>query len=239
MKKSIKIYYSVPLVLAVVLGAIFFTRAYAFRNVKRVDKIIVKGLHYLSKHEIIDGVSATADQGGIVIDIDSLRDNLEENLMIRKYSISETGNSIIVVIIEKEPICMLGVRHQKVTALFELDREYKILSRNRIHAVNRPLIIVPKSDVAGGKLSERLREFIGLLQILRERKITIVDEISEVDLRELNRITLFLRKRRTEFLLKPDQESFYQLNYFVAYLDQKRFYPKKFHIINDRSAVIW
>jgi hypothetical protein len=200
-------------------------RAFAFRNVRKVKAIEFRGLKYLSKFEIINGTITRVEDDYFVVDIDSLSSLLKENKMIASYRIAVEGTSIRIAIVENEPVFLLCVRKDKKTMFFEIDRSFKVISHMRVHAYDKPLIILSPEDINGGRLSGRVLDFLKLLQALQADNVRVYDEISEVDLSDFESVRLYLHGRKTTFIVSPSWGSFNRLNYFVAYLDRINYYP--------------
>jgi hypothetical protein len=199
--------------------------AYAFRNVRRVKAIEFRGLKYLSKYEIIGGTITRVEDDYFVVDIDSLSSLLKKNQMVASYRIAIEGENIKIAIVENEPAFLLCVRKKKRVIFFELDRGFKVISYMRVHAYDKPLIIISEEDIEGGRLSGRVIGFLRLLQDLQADNMRIYDEISEIELGDLDNVRLRLHGRKTECIISPTWKSFNRLNYVVAYLDRIKYYP--------------
>jgi hypothetical protein len=199
--------------------------AFAFRNVRKVKAIEFRGLKYLSKYEIINGSITRVEDDYFVVDIDSLSSLLKKNQMIASYRIAMEGENVKIAIVENEPAFLLCVRKKKRMVFFELDRGFKVISYMRVHAYDKPLIIISEEDIDGGKLSERVIRLLRLLQDLQADNVRIYDEISEIELCDLDSVRLRLRGRKTECIMSPTWKSFNRLNYVVAYLDRIKYYP--------------
>jgi hypothetical protein len=208
-----------------VFCAIDSCTAFAFRNVRRVKAIEFRGLKYLSKYEIIGGTITRVEDDYFVVDIDSLSSLLKKNQMVASHRIAIEGENIKIAIVENEPAFLLCVRKKKRVIFFELDRGFKVISYMRVHAYDKPLIIISEEDIDGGRLSGRVIGFLRLLQDLQADNMRIYDEISEIELGDLDNVRLRLHGRKTECIISPTWKSFNRLNYVVAYLDRIKYYP--------------
>ena len=218
---------------AVLVLLISVDTADAFRNVRKFKTIEFRGLKYLSKFELIDNVAIRIDSDGIVIDIDSLERVLGKNLMVKTFRLINEGDRLVIVIIENEPVFLLGLKKDKRIILFEIDKSLKVISYNRAHVYDKALIVIPQRDVINGVLSKRIQDLIKLLLQLEESGLKICGEICEIDLSNRKWARLTLRRRRTTFFLTPDRYNFYKLNYFAAYLDSIRYYPDTLQVFDE------
>ena len=205
----------------------------ALKNVIRIKKIELRGVIYLSKYEIIGDTVTKIENNYMAIDIDSLSNRLRKNKMILSYRILVDGDLVRIIIAEREPVFLIGVVKNKRLLLFELDRNFNVISYRRVHSYDKPIIIVSNEDVKGGVFSKRIVDFLKLLHEIKASKLAVYGEISEIDLRNFVRARLHLHGRKTEFVLNPKWESFKKLNYYVAYLDRIGYYPDNLKLFDD------
>lgn len=214
---------NIILALSVVI-VIWATGSLALRNVRRVKAIECRGMHYLSRYEILGDTVARIENDDLVVDIDALSAHLKENPMVASFRIVIDGDRLRIILVENEPMFIIAVRREKRLHLFELDRDHTVISRERVHTHDCPVIILSERDVQGN-ISQRIVEFLELLRELQSQQLAVYGEIAEINLYDFEEARLYLRGRRTAFILNPSWESFQRLNDCVAYLDSRGRYP--------------
>ncbi|GEM_PF-418406 len=215
---------NIVLALSVII-IVWATASFALRNVRRVKAIEFRGVQYLSRYEILGDTVARIENDYLVVDIDSLSARLNENPMVASFRIVIDGDRLRIIVVENEPMFIIAVKREKRLHLFELDRELSVISRERVHTHDSPLIILSESDVQRGNISRRIVEFLELLRELESQQLAVYGEIAEIHLYDFEETRLYLRGRRTAFILNPSWESFQRLNDCVAYLDSRGYYP--------------
>jgi cell division septal protein FtsQ len=215
---------NIVLALSVVI-IVWASGTFALRNVRRVKAIECRGVQYLSRYEILGDTVARIENDYLVVDVDALSAHLNENPMVASFRIVIDGERLRIVLVENEPMFIIAVKREKRLHLFELDRELSVISRERVHTHDCPLIILSERDIQQGNISRRIVEFLELLRELQSQQLAVYGEIAEIDLYNFEEARLYLRGRRTAFILNPSWESFQRLNDSVAYLDSRGHYP--------------
>jgi len=212
---------------AIVIAAAPVGRADAARDIHRVRGIEFKGLRYLGRYELLKRVSYRVEGDSLVIDLGTLRDGLDQMPMVKRYTIGDEDGMLAVVIEENVPAHVVVLDTDGTLVPVELDAGMRVLSTGSIHAVERPVIVVPAGDMAGGRPSARLRKTIGTLSEIERHGMPVSREIEEIDIVEYPRARVQLKGRRTVFTLEIDRGSFQALNALVGYLDAARYYPAR------------
>lgn len=222
-----------PLALMIILGT---AAVLAAADVRKVKTLEFKGLVLLSRYEVIERAQARMEGGSILINVDSLKRALADLPLVKSFSITERDGSLVITVSEREPAFLLAMKREKQLVPFELDERFQLLSVRKVHAAYKPLIIVPEREIRGGRLSVRLRDVLLTISSI-ERTMSVGREIAQIDLSDMERAKLFLKGRKTEFILKPDRGNFTRLQYAAGYLDSLRYYPGRMQIL-DGSAVM-
>lgn len=221
----------------IILLALSVSTTYAGKDFKIYKSIEFKDLNYLSKYEIIDLTDFTVKEKKIIIDINSLIRVLNDLPMVKSFKLTEIDQSLLVTIVENQPVFPLCVREGGNNLLIELDKDYNLISVGRIHAINMPIIIISQEEMRNRILSAGLKKFLGLLSDLHKDGLRVIREIREIDyLNNLN-INILLKGRKTVFNIKPDTDSFNKLNYAAGYFDRIKYYPHTFTILNDSGIL--
>jgi hypothetical protein len=211
-------------------------RLSALGGVIKVRKVVFRGLNYLSKYELI-GSGVRTETDGIVIDVDSVKKALGVNRMIKNFAIKTVNGDIEITVEENIPAFILAARDGKKTLLLEVDRELNFISSGRVHAGDRPVIGIYSSEIKGGAVSGELRRFLALLLDVEKGNLPVFREISGIDFDGYRDMKVYLRGRRTLFILAPDRGSFFRLNRFVAYLDGTGRYPESMQILGNAGVM--
>ncbi|HNV46757.1 MAG TPA: hypothetical protein PKJ16_06925 [Spirochaetota bacterium] len=226
----------INMVAVMMLGALMLFaatgRAHAFRNVKKVSAIEFKGLKYLTKYELISAADTVVEQDGIVIDVDSLEAALRKNLYVKDYRIVEKDRRITVTVEEKRPALVMAIEKEGAYAFIELDGELAALSYNRVHAADRPLVVVPWAFAHSGSLSKQVRDYLRTILEAEKSGLKVCRELTEVYIRSDGKVRIRLRGRRTEFLAEMNRAALERLNTCVGFLDAAGRYPAHMNIFD-------
>jgi hypothetical protein len=220
-----------------VLFILFVSTAYAKKDIKIYKSIEFKNITYLSKYEIIDLTDYSIKEKNIIIDINSLERVLNEMSMVNSYKLTEKDQSLLVSIVENQPVFPLCVRDGDKNLLAELDKDFHLISAGRIHVSNMPIIIISQEEMKNKVISARLKNFLGLISDLNRTGLSVMKEINEINYTDISTIKISLKGRRTVFNIGPDKESFNKLNYAAGYFDRIKYYPHTFTILNDAGIL--
>lgn len=221
----------------IIIILLILSTAYAKKDIKIYKTIEFKNLNYVSKYEIIDKVDINFKGKNIIIDMNSLDKVLNEMPIVKSFNLSELNESLIVSIIENQPIFLLGIRDGEKNTLIELDKDFRIISINRAHTLNIPLIIATKEDIRNNMISSRLKSFLSMIQGLRKTNLNVMNDVLEIDYTDVNKTKVLLKGRRTVFVFRPDNEAFAKLNYAAGYFDRIKYYPHTFTILDNFGII--
>jgi hypothetical protein len=211
---------------------ISFTPAFAKKDIKIFNSIEFRNINYLSKYEIIDSANIGTRGKALLVDMNLLEKILNDMPLVKSFRIIENSQRLIIDIVEKRPAFLLSVRDGGKNTIVELNNEYHIISANRAHLLDLPLIIIPQEDVKGGKNFTRLKMMLETIYALQIKSLPVMKEIIEIDFLDGLRIEVMLKSRRTVFSIKPDIDGFKKLNYAAGYFDRIKYYPNTFTILN-------
>lgn len=221
----------------IIIFMLIISTAYAKKDIKIYKTIEFKNLNYVSKYEIIDKVDINFKGKNIIIDMNSLDKVLNEMPIVKSFKLSELNESLIVSIIENQPIFLLGIREGEKNTLIELDKDFRIISLNRAHTLNIPMIIASKEDIRNNMISSRLKSFISMIQGLRKTSLNVMNDVLEIDYTDVNKTKVLLKGRKTVFVLRPENEAFAKLNYAAGYFDRIKYYPHTFTILDNFGII--
>ena len=205
-------------------------------GVRRVSAVEFRGLKLLTKFDIIKGVRLKAVDGGMVIDVPSLEKALSRNTYLRGFSVSERAGRLIVTVEEKKPSLILVIARGGASAIYELDEGHAILSRNDLHAANVPVLCAAGRDLRNGAGRRGIGNILSLLDRVKKNNAPVYRELSDISCRGEN-LRVYLRGRKTRFILKPHETDFMKLRYIAGQCDRTETYPEEI-IISDDAAII-
>ncbi|MBN2039903.1 MAG: hypothetical protein JW864_07680 [Spirochaetes bacterium] len=221
----------------IIIFLLSFSFAEAKKSIKKVMAIEFKDLKYVSKYEIIDSADVSIEGKQIVIDINSLRRALRDLSIIESFEISEHDQILQISVNEKEPYFTLCFFDGKREIPFELDRDFHIISMNRIYKANLPLVFIPGEEMNKSGVSKSIKNILSKINDIRSRNFKIIDDIIEIKYLNADFIKVLLAGRKTAFYVKPDLEGFINLNYAVGYFDMIKYYPDTFTMPNGYGIV--
>ena len=222
------------------LITIYFSHAdllFALSGIKRVKEIEFKGLRFLSKNEIVEKIDIKRDGNSLIIDVKSLEKRLKNLPVIKNFSVSDAGERLVITLIENDPQFLLAFGNGNNLVPFEMDAKFRVISVNRVHLNNKPLIVISRNEIRNGKITNRLRSFLNLLKELSDASLSVYNEIAEIDITDFSRAEILLKGRRTRFILKPVKDFFFKLNHFVGYLDRIGYYPEYLQVIGNSGVI--
>lgn len=208
----------------------------SFQDVRQVSRIEFRGLKYLSKYEIISRVEMRVLQGGFIVNIDSLNSVLRSMPMVQSYRVAEDNGSIVVAVVEREPQFIFAVQRSRNILPFEVDENFRVLSVGRVHADDRPLIVIRDDDLVEGDISPRVRNFAGYLRYVENRQPEFFRELSEISIAEPEHVSFMLRNRPTRYYVAPGESSMDSVKRLVSYFDAVLYYPKVARIFGDMAV---
>ncbi|HOP29444.1 MAG TPA: hypothetical protein PK293_05540 [Spirochaetota bacterium] len=204
----------------------FLSPALYAEKIEFFEKIEFRGAKNLDRYDVIRMSRAKADEKGIIIDTDSLKEVLEKNIMVKNSSLSREGNSLVVEIVEKYPLftALLVDKQQSIPVL--LDEKMNIVESGLFFRTDMPIIILSReyADSAEGK--NTLLSVFELLMALKNGNGAFADELEEVMIDSPAELKVKLRKRKTLFVIKNELNGFLRLEKTAAYLDASARYPE-------------
>lgn len=213
------------LTLALAFLLILSSAIYA-EKIEVFEKIEFRGAKNLDRYNVIRMSRAKANNKGIIIDTDSLKETLEKNVMVKSSSLTREGNSLVVEVEEKYPLfmTMLVDKQQSIPALF--DEKMNLIESGLFFRTDMPIIISGREYSESDEGTQTLLSLFELLKTLKNERGSIVDELEEVKIDTPAELKVKLRKRKTLFVIKNELNGFVRLEKTAAYLDAALRYPE-------------
>ncbi len=197
----------------------------AGRAMRTVESIEFRGLKLLNRQKLLEGVPLKAADGGITLDVEALRRNLEQNRMIEASQIAESGRGLVVTVKERVPVYLMAVRRDGETVPFEVDGSFNVVSVRDLHLEGKPLVIIRGEELKNGAISAKIREFFREMSRMEMEHRGLFAEIDQISLENDNMLEIFLKGRKTTLYLKKEGASFTALKYLLSILDERNYYP--------------
>ena len=122
---------------------------------------------------------------------------------------------LTVEIIEKKPLFIFNLKSDNKDTFYELDESLSIISVDRIHDESLPFLIEKKNTIKDGSISGKVKSLYPMLLRLKKNDYKFFSEISEIYFRDDKKLSIRLKNRNTEFVLKPKQQNFIRLKYLT------------------------
>lgn len=206
-------------------------------NVMKVKEIEFRGLVNVTKYEIVRKTDARAGSDGITLNTDTLARVLKEMPIIEQFSISNSGDRMVVRVTEKKPYATLAVKRGNRLIPFEVDDRFRVISRDVIYGTGNPLIIIGPGDMSGGSLKEHVKRLCGLLKEMEKSRGDLISQISEMTLEGPGSLQVALHNRKTRFFITPDRAGFNRLYHMSGYLDWLRYYPGRVYVTGTAAVI--
>ncbi len=199
-----------------------------------VKEIEFRGLERLTKLELIKGVKTEAVSGGISIEISALEKSLSSNPLILSHGIEVKEKRLIIGIVEKKLLTPVLIRGNEESVLYEMDHDFKKVSRNRLYSVQGPVMVIEAKQTGRPEMSAYIKDIMVILNRLKMQRKDIYSQISEIVIKNEGRAEVIMKGRRTRFSMKPDYRNFSLLGEVTAYLDRINDYPERMKIMGQR-----
>ncbi len=205
-------------------------------DIRKVRDIEFRGLTLLSKYDIIRGTRLKAVSDGIIIDVSSLEGAMSGNPFIASYGVRESGGRLVVTVAERKPEVIVAAAGEKGIEIYELDAGGRIISRNDPHTAAVPVIHAGRGEFPSPGGAGGIEALMDLLSLVKERDGATYGEITEL-YPEGERLRLFARGRRTEFVLRPLEGDFASLRQLLGICDHSVRKPEKI-TLSDNAAIV-
>lgn len=200
-------------------------------------KIEFRGTINLSGNEIALKAGIRRSGNGFVVDMDRLRSVLDSNVMVNSYTIESDSGNLVVDINEKYPLFMFLVVDKDLSVPVLADDNINVIVSGRFFNTDIPIIIVRRQVFEQGRDNS---DFGGLLDSLKQLRATnraLCSEIQEIEITEENSLRVFLRSRRTLFIIYNNPGGFRRLDKTAGYLDSINRYPYSIDLRDDTVLV--
>ena len=202
-----------------------------------VERIEFRGIKNLDKYEVVRNSKAMVSDKGILINMESLKEVLDSNILIEKYDLSMEGRQLVITVNERYPIFMLLMVEKNISVPCISDEKGNVIDSGRFFGTDMPIIIVQKVffDNEDQKILVR-KLFENLLKIHSENS-DFAGELEEVEIFSGGELRIKLKNRKTEFRIKNEMKGFKKIEKTAAYLDAAGTYPVTVDLRYKRTLI--
>lgn len=220
----------------ITISLLFFTFAGKPHDAHvEVKNVQIKGNRYINAGELIGKIQYVMHNNKLRINTSSLVEMLSKHPMIASYKFYSAGESLIIEIIEKDPIFLCAVLKKDEVIPFELDKDFQIVSVQSIHSTDMPIIIFEECDIRQGKLSTKAMYFLKVMDRVRKNQNRLFKELSEIMLRDDGILEIRLKGRKMKCFVKD--MAFTTFESVLSVLDAKRDYPEVMYVSNSFGVI--
>jgi hypothetical protein len=205
-------------------------------DIRKVRSIEFRGLALLSKYDAIRGARLKAVSDGIIVDVESVERVLSQNTFLSSYDVSESRGRLVITVAEKKPVLVVAVGRGNRTVLYEVGADGAVISRDDVHTVRVPVLVLAGEDFTDGAATARARYLMKLLAGVRRAYPALYRELAEINAAGSG-IRVQLRGRRTDYILRPEPGDFTRLNYVAGYCDRGERDPEEINLTGNAVIV--
>lgn len=200
-------------------------------------RVEFRGVINISGAEIVKKAGIKRSGSGIVVDMDLLKKVMDENLMVSSYTIENEKGNLVINVQEKYPLFMFFIVDKDLSVPALADENMNIIVSGSFFSTDMPIIIVKRQLFEQGMESSDLESLLGCLKQVRSGNSMFCREIREIEVVEGGSLRVFLKNRRTLFIISNDVTGFRRLEKTAGYLDIVSRYPDFMDLREDRVLV--
>ncbi len=216
---------------------IFLTTAVYSEDVITVARVEIRGLVNLDRFDIMKEVRSGVQDKQILIDVESLKRELDKNILVKDYRLTGEQDSLIITVVEKYPVFNLVLIDEKQSVPYLVDREINILDSRRFFKTDMPIIIAERALFETGDGKDITAGIISRLMSVKKEKPFLLGELAEISIYSADRIYVTMKNRRTLFVLENDYSGFLKLEKTAAFLDKRGNYPQSIDL-RDNTVLV-
>lgn len=200
-------------------------------------KVEFRGIINLSAAGIVKKAGIRRSGKGIAVDMDLLRQVMDASLLISSYTIESENGNLVVNVQEKYPLYMFLVVDKDLSVPVLADENLNIIVSGSFFSIDMPIIIVKRQVFDRGMDSGELESLLGNLKQVKTGNSLFCGEIREIEITEEGSLRVFLKNRRTGFIISNTMNGFRRLEKTAGYLDAVNRYPDSLDLRDDRVLV--
>lgn len=220
-----------------ILFFLFLTTALYSEDLITVARVEIRGLVNLDRFDIMKDVRSGVKDKQIIIDVASLKRELDKNILIKDYRLTGEQDSLIITVVEKYPVFNLVLIDEKQSVPYLVDRGINILDSKRFFKTDMPIITAERALFEAGAGKNITAGLISRLMNVKKERPLLLGELAEISIYSAERIYVTMKNRRTLFVLENDYSGFLKLEKTVAFLDNRGSYPQSIDL-RDKTVLV-
>jgi len=200
-------------------------------------KVELRGAKNVSGEAIVRMARIVRSGKGISVDMDLLKNVLGNDPRISSYSIEKSSGNLVINIQEKYPLYLFLVVDKELSVPVLVDDNMKVVFSGAFFGTDMPIVIVKRNVFDLGRESSELENLMGNIRRIRSAATGFCQEIREIELTGDGSLKVFLKSRKTMFIISNDRAGFLRLEKTAGYLDAVRRYPDSMDLRTDRVLV--
>ena len=215
---------------------LFFAAAWVYgEDVITVAKLEIRGLVNLDRLDIMKDVRTGVKDNQILIDVDSLKSELEKNILVKDYRLSGEKDTLVITVAEKYPVFNIVIFDENQSIPYLVDRSLNILDSGRFFKTDMPIIKAERVLFETGAGRKTAAGIVKKLVKIKRQNSLLANELAEIDINSMESLNVSLKNRRTVFFIKNSYSGFMRLEKTASFLDKKKKYP---HSIDLRDNMV-
>ncbi len=202
-----------------------------------VGRIEILGLVNLDRTDILGKVRTGVRDNKIIIDLESLKRELESNILISGFNFSSEPETLIISIREKYPVFNLMIVDENQSTPYLIDSRLNILESGRFFKTDMPIIIADRELFDKGAGKKIVSGIITILSKVKEDISSLSGELTEITIYSPDELRVTLKNRGTLFILKNRYSDYLKLEKTAAFLDKRGNYPESLDLREDMILV--
>lgn len=206
-------------------------------DVITVAKVEIRGLVNIDRLDIMRDVRTGVKDNQILIDVDSLKRELEKNILVKDYRLSGEKDTLVITVAENYPVFNIVISDENQSIPYLVDRGLNILDSGRFFKTDMPIITAERVLFETGTGRKIAGDIIKNLVKIKKQKTVLSGELSEIDIHSAESLSVKLKNRKTVFLVNNSYSGFMKLEKAAAFLDKRDKYPQNIDLRDDMVLV--
>lgn len=209
----------------IILFFLILTTAVYSEDIITVARVEIRGLVNLDRFDILKDVRTGVKEKQILIDVESLKGELDKNILIKDYRLTGEQDTLVITVAEKYPVFNLVLIDENQSVPYLVDSGINILDSKRFFKTDTPIITAERVLFETGDGRNITAGIISRLMSVKKEKPFLLGELAEINIYSAERINVILKNRRTLFVLENNFSGFLKLEKTAAFLDNRGSYP--------------
>jgi hypothetical protein len=202
-----------------------------------VARVEIRGLVNLDRFDIMKDVRTGVKDNQILIDVDSLKRELEKNILVRDYSLTGEKDTLVITVAENYPVFNIVISDENQSIPYLVDIGLNILDSGRFFKTDMPIITAERMFFETGTGRKIAADIIKNLVKIKKENALLSGELAEINVYSSESLNVKLKNRRTVFLVKNSYSGFMKLEKTAAFLDKRNNYPHNIDLRDDMVLV--